>query len=196
MVNVNEWVAGSQVATCRALFDFSPENPGELGFQEGDVIKLLEQLDENWFRGELRGQSGYFPMSYVEVLVPLGKTWPACLPACLPACTHHRTPLTRRTGHSHDQLASVHFGAFERIHSFIPSLSHFTTRYSFISCMSRHFCAFHFNIINHSFLLKFLKFHLHSVSTLYCRCDQPFTGPGFELQIGRNIFCTNNLFHF
>lgn len=56
---------------CRALYNFKPENQGELGFKEGDFIILTNQIDENWYEGLLSGESGFFPISYVKVLVPL-----------------------------------------------------------------------------------------------------------------------------
>ena len=57
--------------TCQALYDFEAESPGELSFKEGDVINLRSKIDDNWYDGSLGGRSGYFPVSYVTVLVPL-----------------------------------------------------------------------------------------------------------------------------
>ncbi|XP_031640087.1 endophilin-A isoform X2 [Contarinia nasturtii] len=56
---------------CSALYDFDPENPGELGFKENDIIQLLNRVDENWYEGSVNGRTGYFPQTYVQVITPL-----------------------------------------------------------------------------------------------------------------------------
>uniref|UniRef100_A0A1I7W8W0 SH3 domain-containing protein n=1 Tax=Heterorhabditis bacteriophora TaxID=37862 RepID=A0A1I7W8W0_HETBA len=42
-----------------------------LNFKEGNIIELISQVDENWYEGRLNGKSGLFPVTYVQVLVPL-----------------------------------------------------------------------------------------------------------------------------
>ena len=42
-----------------------------MGFKEGDVVLLLQKIDDNWYQGSLNGKTGMFPVSYVQVLVPL-----------------------------------------------------------------------------------------------------------------------------
>ncbi|OXB67375.1 hypothetical protein ASZ78_010933 [Callipepla squamata] len=63
--------AGSVV---RAVFDFCPSVSEELPLFVGDVIEVLEVVDEFWLLGKKEGVTGQFPSSFVEsVDIPLLK---------------------------------------------------------------------------------------------------------------------------
>ena len=71
----NQLSSERKCGQCVALYDFQAENAGELGFKEGQVLKLFDQIDENWYEGALEGpdgeQSGIFPTNYVRVTQPI-----------------------------------------------------------------------------------------------------------------------------
>ncbi|RDL36569.1 uncharacterized protein BP5553_05921 [Venustampulla echinocandica] len=56
------------VSRVRALFDFHATDPDELTFRKGDIIAVLESVYKDWWKGLLRGQTGIFPLNYVEKL--------------------------------------------------------------------------------------------------------------------------------
>ncbi|CAO3691290.1 unnamed protein product [Rhizopus stolonifer] len=55
-----------QISRVRALYDFQPTEQGELGFEKGDIIRVIESVYRDWWKGELRGKTGIFPVNYVE----------------------------------------------------------------------------------------------------------------------------------
>ncbi|KAI1321600.1 ESCRT-0 subunit protein hse1 [Mortierella claussenii] len=59
-------VAAAPVKRVRALYDFEPTESGELGFQKDDIITVLATSYQDWWKGELFGRQGIFPVNYVE----------------------------------------------------------------------------------------------------------------------------------
>lgn len=62
----------------KALFNYDGKDQGDLSFKKGDIVYLKKQVDENWFHGELNGQHGFFPATYVQVITALPDTIPQC----------------------------------------------------------------------------------------------------------------------
>ena len=67
-VPVSSGTTAATVSRVRALFDFQPSEPGELQFRKGDIIAVLESVYKDWWKGSLKGQTGIFPLNYVEKL--------------------------------------------------------------------------------------------------------------------------------
>ncbi|XP_004517525.1 protein enhancer of sevenless 2B isoform X1 [Ceratitis capitata] len=53
------------VMLVQALYDFVPQESGELDFRRGDVITVTDRSDENWWNGEIGNRKGIFPATYV-----------------------------------------------------------------------------------------------------------------------------------
>lgn len=49
----------------QAQFDFLAENPSQLSFCRGDILKILDCSDPHWWRGKLGVKMGLFPRNYV-----------------------------------------------------------------------------------------------------------------------------------
>ncbi|XP_050297814.1 growth factor receptor-bound protein 2 isoform X1 [Anthonomus grandis grandis] len=49
----------------QALYDFTPQEVGELEFKRGDVITVTDRSDQHWWHGEIGHRRGLFPATYV-----------------------------------------------------------------------------------------------------------------------------------
>ncbi|KAE8630196.1 hypothetical protein XENTR_v10000729 [Xenopus tropicalis] len=58
-------------ARCVARFEFIGDQKDELSFSEGDIIALKEYINDEWAKGELKGQTGAFPINFVEIIEDL-----------------------------------------------------------------------------------------------------------------------------
>ena len=58
----------------RALYDFEAQpDSGELSLREGDVLTVTNKnVGDGWWEGSnSRGQTGFFPEAYIEVILLL-----------------------------------------------------------------------------------------------------------------------------
>ncbi|KAM6900770.1 neutrophil cytosol factor 2 [Xenentodon cancila] len=49
-----------------ALHSYESSNPEDLNFQQGDAIKLLSRVNQDWLEGQCNGNIGIFPASFVK----------------------------------------------------------------------------------------------------------------------------------
>lgn len=49
-----------------ALYSYDTGNPGDLVFQEGDILYITSRSEDGWCEGIMNGVKGYFPSNYVE----------------------------------------------------------------------------------------------------------------------------------
>ncbi|XP_007893753.1 neutrophil cytosol factor 2 isoform X2 [Callorhinchus milii] len=51
-----------------ALYDYETSEPGDLLFQEGDIIHVLAQVNQDWLEGQCKENIGIFPSIFVKQL--------------------------------------------------------------------------------------------------------------------------------
>ncbi|CAB3978106.1 SH3 domain-containing kinase-binding 1-like [Paramuricea clavata] len=61
-------VVNEKSSMAKVTFDYEAENNDELTLKEGDMVKVLDQEEEGWWKGELNGKIGVFPSNFVELV--------------------------------------------------------------------------------------------------------------------------------
>ncbi len=61
-------VLNEKHSMAKVTFDYDAENNDELSLKEGDMVKVLDQEEEGWWKGELNGKIGVFPSNFVELV--------------------------------------------------------------------------------------------------------------------------------
>lgn len=50
-----------------AAYDYESEEAGDLTFSAGEVIEVLEKVDDSWWKGKIGDREGIFPATFVEL---------------------------------------------------------------------------------------------------------------------------------
>lgn len=53
---------------CKVLFSYQPANEDELELQVNDIIDVMAEVEEGWWKGKLRNRIGVFPSNFVVEL--------------------------------------------------------------------------------------------------------------------------------
>lgn len=52
------------------VFSYNQDHEDELNLKVGDVINIIGEEEEGWWRGVLNGKEGVFPSNFVEEITP------------------------------------------------------------------------------------------------------------------------------
>lgn len=55
-----------RIRQCRVVFSYKQDHEDELNLNVGEVIEVLGEEEEGWWRGVLNGKVGVFPSNFVE----------------------------------------------------------------------------------------------------------------------------------
>ena len=58
---------GKNALLAVALADYVATDDNELTFRKGDIVQILQQAGNGWWKGELRHVVGYFPSTFVHI---------------------------------------------------------------------------------------------------------------------------------
>ncbi|KAK2527384.1 Arhgef9 [Columba guinea] len=90
-------ISGGSIVSAEAVWDHVTMANRELAFKAGDVIKVLDASNKDWWWGQIDDEEGWFPASFVRVLL-----YPAISRGKL---AFHNVPLAQRSPaasqHSH-----------------------------------------------------------------------------------------------
>lgn len=48
------------------MYPFNAQDESELSFAKGDLLKIIDTSDQNWWTAEKNGQTGYVPATYIR----------------------------------------------------------------------------------------------------------------------------------
>uniref|UniRef100_A0A4X2LIG0 SH3 and cysteine rich domain n=1 Tax=Vombatus ursinus TaxID=29139 RepID=A0A4X2LIG0_VOMUR len=60
----------AQTSTYVALYKFVPQENEDLEMRPGDVVTLLEDSNEDWWKGKIQDRTGFFPANFVQRVQP------------------------------------------------------------------------------------------------------------------------------
>ncbi|KAE8605280.1 hypothetical protein XENTR_v10015051 [Xenopus tropicalis] len=56
----------SKKRQCKVLYEYIPQNEDELELKVGEVLDIIEEVEEGWWSGSNSGKSGLFPSNFVK----------------------------------------------------------------------------------------------------------------------------------
>jgi SH3 domain-containing kinase-binding protein 1 len=65
---MREVTEASRSRRAKVAFSYLAENTDELTLPVGEIVEVIDEEEEGWWRGKLNGKEGVFPSNFVEVI--------------------------------------------------------------------------------------------------------------------------------
>lgn len=56
----------TRIRQCRVIFSYKQAHDDELNLNVGEIVNVIGEEEEGWWRGILNGKEGVFPSNFVE----------------------------------------------------------------------------------------------------------------------------------
>uniref|UniRef100_A0A4W5KYB4 SH3 domain-containing protein n=1 Tax=Hucho hucho TaxID=62062 RepID=A0A4W5KYB4_9TELE len=66
-IRMGQLISGGSIVSAEAVWDHVTMADRELAFKAGDVIKVLDASNKDWWWGQIDEEEGWFPASFVRV---------------------------------------------------------------------------------------------------------------------------------
>ena len=70
-----------KIRRAKVTFSYAADNIDELSLEPGQVVEVLAEEEEGWWRGKLGGKEGVFPSNFVEILEEPNEQVKSAVPA-------------------------------------------------------------------------------------------------------------------
>ena len=58
----------SKTRRAKVAFSYAADNIDELSLEPGQIVEVLAEEEEGWWRGKMGGKEGVFPSNFVEII--------------------------------------------------------------------------------------------------------------------------------
>ncbi|XP_072741833.1 SH3 and cysteine-rich domain-containing protein 2 isoform X1 [Ciconia boyciana] len=72
------WRDGAPMFSYVALYKFVPQEHQDLALQPGDRVTLVDDSNEDWWKGKVGNRLGFFPANFVQRVRPGESVWRSC----------------------------------------------------------------------------------------------------------------------
>ena len=67
-IHIPDMTQSKKVRRAKVSFSYAADNIDELSLEPGQVVEVLAEEEEGWWRGKLDGKEGVFPSNFVEII--------------------------------------------------------------------------------------------------------------------------------